>query len=123
MGKHTPGPWTVTPIEDHYGGYEIKQWAETCCAMGEDVAYETSDKWQAVDAANAVLIEATPDLLAACEDELEWLGQIEICAPASVNLDVIRRRMGKLQAAIDKAERVERQPQENMGKTNHKKGE
>lgn len=66
MTQHTPGPWTV-PIKrvSHNQGFAIM-------AGGVRVA-DTIEDHSAVDAeANAHLISAAPDLLAACRAVVEW---------------------------------------------------
>ena len=64
MPQHTPGPWTVVPHDSSWGDYWIQQASEhidTYLSQGRD------DEATRIDAANARLIEACPDLLAACQ--------------------------------------------------------
>lgn len=66
MSKHTPGPWVVGPVDDtvvtHLGAdgvrYEVAQ---------IDGDYNEPDLWPVMEA-NARLIAAAPDLLAALKD-------------------------------------------------------
>ncbi len=65
MAEHTPGPWTVsdTHPSDGWMGWNVKGGRAYICAV--------VDGCQSVDEnyANACLIAAAPDLLAACEAE------------------------------------------------------
>ena len=56
--KHTPGPWTATPTAGHETHGQSVVYAE---ADGKDVAVIYDGK------ANARLIAAAPELLAACK--------------------------------------------------------
>lgn len=70
---HTPGPWTVAPSSRASRGGnppEIRQ-ASTNYLLAEMVASE----FMPIEA-NARLIAAAPDLLAACKDVDTWWGQI-----------------------------------------------
>ena len=65
MSQHTPGPWYVTGDNIHAGyttpgGDRVDRWVATISA-GQN------DKPRMVDYANARLIAAAPDLLAALE--------------------------------------------------------
>ena len=88
--KHTPGPWVVhdrwyigTPGEGMRTHAEVK-----CC-----VNVPASDHEQ--HEANACLIAAAPDLLAACEAVVEQDG--------FVGSALMRKRIEEMKAAIAKA--------------------
>ena len=74
MSKHTPGPWE---IEEHYhfgyrwiSGPQHSQLAQVVwCMEDEDRSPECE--------ANARLIAAAPDLLAACEAAFEWVNSLD----------------------------------------------
>lgn len=72
--QHTPGPWFATP--DSYAVYERDGYGyrgDTMCALpGGDPA---------IRAANARLIAAAPELLAALQAVLPYLGGTVIFAP------------------------------------------
>lgn len=61
MNKHTPGPWYL-PYSDDCADYTIysKDGLSIC-------KWHTNKENEAVDIANAHLISAAPNLLAACE--------------------------------------------------------
>lgn len=67
MSRHTPGPWTMHPIFSY--GAEVRSLTQVAWC-GEAARYGESGD-QIIDAAearaNARLIAAAPDLLAACE--------------------------------------------------------
>ena len=87
MGGHTAGPWHVTDVSGNEGESEIIE------AKHRGIAW-TNDSWDEVkqqgyisqeDRANARLIAAAPDLLAALEDVVKsaqammhpvaWMGE------------------------------------------------
>ena len=77
MAEHTPGPWNLT--EDMHGyyirGHESEYYV---CEIPED-----DDK----SGADARLIAAAPDLLAACEAALQWIRN-NVPPPAHPNLHI-----------------------------------
>ena len=98
--KHTPGPWR---IQDEYDGtIPIDGWSERAeewveiCRVSLDML-DTKER-----AANAPLISACPDLLAACESALNRL--MNMSEPTG-NQDRGRRSsaISTLATAIDKA--------------------
>jgi hypothetical protein len=77
--KHTPGPWHVEP--DEY------QWLVISDCNYRYVALVGDKDRFADDAANARLIAAAPDLLAACERALGWFeGDYGVNHPETVEL-------------------------------------
>ena len=111
MDKHTPGPWNVV-LEDQrdYIGHYIddgnKTIAETVCAEAGTVSEE--------EAANARLIAAAPELLAALEDVELRCTQARIASTIGREkgrVDFLRgeleRIAGQARAAIAKATRSE----------------
>lgn len=117
MSKHTPGPWTLTEIPDHEGGnpaYRIE---------GESTLFltvaECSDGYiPGQNEANAHLIAAAPDLLAAHEPEadgpdfLDWLADrivhIYRESPDTDFVLALRRKAAKARDAIAKARGLRR---------------
>ena len=95
--QHTPGPWKSK-----------KGWADTCLgidtaifditeATGKDAGHIASTiSATAVDKANALLIAAAPDLLAALED---WLHNIEGLEGRSDHVDTARAAVKKARGA------------------------
>jgi hypothetical protein len=90
--QHTPGPWQWNP-DDHEisdGGSLDAQRRRVALAIGYDAEYE----------ANARLIAAAPDLLAAAKDWVRWTnGEIG----ESTDLDLATHVL-RMQMAISKAE-------------------
>lgn len=109
---HTPGPWEVAPhpddaemvevVRDYVeiaGGRKQAQWIAECDSgvdsdMSEDEWQQTVERNQA----NARLIAAAPDLLAACERSVRLLGQREGTDA------VVDSALVQIRAAIAKAE-------------------
>lgn len=76
IGKHTPGPWTVDTQWTH-GNAGFVHAGEGSPRAGARVAIVTgmggpTGPWWDEAEANARLIAAAPDLLAACEAALAW---------------------------------------------------
>lgn len=101
MGNHTPGPWMV--LDTRYKGVECitiapRHTPQALCRVRNDV---TGMPLNDEDVANANLIAAAPELLAACiaalvNDEVQ-----EAFGPSNRNMDDELRE--KLKAAIAKA--------------------
>jgi len=72
MTKHTPGPWTVNPYCND--GAEVRAIAPVAwCSVATTVGSSGSQSIDAAEArANARLIAAAPDLLAALERLFRW---------------------------------------------------
>ena len=65
MSGHTPGPWTDKAIdESQWGVYDSRGWS---VAQAHQIKVLSADIKQAERTANARLIAAAPDLLAALE--------------------------------------------------------
>lgn len=91
--KHTPGPWNLSANEDG------RTYVEASNDTADDIAALLMDHDQQQNAANARLIAAAPDLLAACKAilarfELEPAGSVFPAAALQTDL----------RAAIAKAE-------------------
>ena len=65
--KHTPGPWTVRPMDDYYGGYVIQEVEAKHSGRTDSKAYQEGQNVMEEDTANACLIEAAPGMLEALE--------------------------------------------------------
>jgi len=91
-GKHTPGPWLVDPERP----YVVTDDAHNPM----DVAYSECDGQ--VGLANARLIAAAPDLLAACEAADKWFDGW--CASATCCAHTGKEVHLQIRAAIAKAE-------------------
>lgn len=96
--KHTPGPWYVH-LERHAAGTtphvttskKIGLWDHPVCTFNG-----TKYQSEAETKANARLIAAAPDLLAACKRMSEWLKQHRLPEIQGIACDIFQ--------AIDKAE-------------------
>lgn len=92
--NHTPGPWTVNPYSFIHAGKTLI----ACPATPEEAQAGLCAHPESEEAkANARLIAAAPDLLAACKSALAALTQNKTY-PADIKLAV-----GNLSLAIDKA--------------------
>lgn len=69
MSKHTPGPWEATYEPCEMGNdWRIECKSDTGFVVGVVMYRHDADEW----AANAHLIAAAPDLLAALRDIVAW---------------------------------------------------
>jgi hypothetical protein len=72
--QHTPGPWTIQELEHAYDGYE--NWNTYCIRSPQNVHIATVgnvDRFHEQDhEANARLLAAAPDLLAALQALKDW---------------------------------------------------
>lgn len=66
MGQHTPGPWSLPHITSLQMGQEIYSESRGRVALAEYLGTTTNDE----QVANACLIAAAPDLLAALDNML-----------------------------------------------------
>lgn len=103
---HTPGPWTVTPANDGAtyitGGEPRDDGSFQGLACMLDDLRDDDDSEES--AANARLMAAAPDLLAACEAALKQLNELEayifeqtrarVSAPASAALSAAIAKVG-----------------------------
>lgn len=97
--KHTPGPWKVwtarrsKDIEiQHNGKVPIVKWS----------GFDESFRKHSEHLANARLLAASPELLTACEEALEWLRHHGGDALPK-NEPGLMALIANLEAAIDKA--------------------
>lgn len=99
--KHTPGPWEAQNTEG--AGWSVRKQHERpgytglapICSMAWwqfDIPGIIDDE---ISGANARLIAAAPDLLAACEAALAWLTNVNVSDPATVG----RKLMSALENA------------------------
>ena len=72
---HTPGPWAIEAPSDMTPHIWISAPTNSGCAKIEICDYEDGlgERLSAEDWANANLITAAPELLAACENWIAWL--------------------------------------------------
>lgn len=94
MGEHTPGPWRLSG-PDCFGDYTVQSQesplaiAAVCNGQMRSMGGKSGEH-----TANAQLIEAAPDLLAACE---EFVGKVEAGKARS------SKSYAQMKAAISKA--------------------
>lgn len=101
--KHTPGPWFVpTPSQDAFGDYVIQSGSNG----GYGVIATTNPKGIEHPEANARLIAAAPDLLAACKAAYEVIHQDALTDPAdkSPEYNPMIKLAAQLRNAITQAE-------------------
>lgn len=97
--RHTPGPYRVTPRRDDESALEILA-DETCVATvpiwwGPD---EDDDALEAEARANAALLAAAPEMLAAlelCADVLSELARLDDGTPSISALTLTRAAISK----------------------------
>lgn len=109
MAEHTPGPWKTSMLCDSVEAVLIKKTPRgqlsrvygyaaspgTICLLedGENINYTDADE----KAANAHLIAAAPDLLAACKKALAYFDVVAARSPIELEIEE------QLAAAIAKA--------------------
>lgn len=100
MSKHTPGPWNIAQESID------KEWHIVTASGGRIMANVHIEAGNEMDAANARLIAAAPDLLAACKDVARQANMnIDADDPDNWHLAEITRSAVELVfAAIAKAE-------------------
>lgn len=96
MAQHTPGPWA---IDQNYGSGCLHVWSPR---REIAVARVSDDHPRAEDYANARLIAAAPDLLAALQQALAWSEEERRWAETA-DLSKWIERSAALEAAIAKA--------------------
>jgi len=75
MSKHTPGPWAVAEVAPEFYGHgkywvayvDLGTWPDLTATVAPCIGLEGQPINREVVEANAHLIAAAPDLLAACE--------------------------------------------------------
>jgi hypothetical protein len=72
MSKHTPGPWKVIASGD--GSFAIEDHAEVYIIAQRNSWPSRIPESQA----NASLLAAAPELLAACKEVYEWMNRLPI---------------------------------------------
>ena len=104
MNEHTSGPWVRDGFNLSVILHQLRaagdHEAVHICGDYEEVAVTRGDNWDA----NARLIAAAPDLLAACEMLAEWLSREEAGFPDAARLCDESQRLAHL--AITKAKGV-----------------
>ena len=68
MSKHTPGPWTIVEHSWARTGIYAKHIGIAALDIEGDADEATQHEWEALMSANARLIAAAPDLLAALQE-------------------------------------------------------
>jgi len=98
----TPGPWTVTQQREFYHDHPqpLQIWRMT--DEPEDCRFlaRMSDDWSDEQKANAQLMAAAPDLLAALEESMQFVAKWANDHDSQIGF----RMVDRMQAAIDKAE-------------------
>jgi hypothetical protein len=99
MSKHTPGPWTLDIGDERHHAISAKNWFGFANVVTATLHADGKIRTHARGMANARLIKAAPDLLAAAEVLLENSGHISPFGGESSVKAV--RAAGKYVAAID----------------------
>jgi hypothetical protein len=101
MSKHTPGPWAVMASDEEWGTYQIGAFCVDVGSMQGTADWYSSPEYFAArdeDEANARLIAAAPDLLAACEAMLSemvvWEDEHGLHPAATAARDAIAKAKG-----------------------------
>jgi len=102
MSQHTPGPWTNDSMEFSNGWRCIVNLSD---GRSVDVADPRNYTTTEVDVANARLIAAAPELLAALTESLRWIAKVAADHDDEPHLSGRAIRMhDKARAAIRKAQ-------------------
>lgn len=99
MTKHTPAPWAVEPDYDDIDGTVLIHGAADCPGLTPVALVYTADAFPCVEdedraafeaecKANAALIAAAPDLLAACEATLDLMTEYGGCCAIGRGIDL-----------------------------------
>ena len=72
MAKHTPGPWMIETYTN-FTGWAVYASGGRGCIAERWYKHDQDSPYREELLANARLIAAAPDLLAACEKFVEWL--------------------------------------------------
>ena len=97
---HTPGPWWADAGMIFMGNGD-HVWGQGHPAYGTVIEYQDANPSEDEIQANASLIAASPDLLAACELALEWMCRIRVSTSVTELYESDRRQIVD---AIAKAE-------------------
>lgn len=104
MSAHTPGPWKAVPVDGEWSVRTLSPFAptgQTVVHIGPDCVSERNRPVCSGEAvANARLIAAAPDLLAALETFLAWY---ETAALPREQIVGLAARAGEARAAIARA--------------------
>ena len=97
MDKHTPGPWYVVGLPWDNGGCVVANaddphCGELICTTDDRAWYDHTDEDEERWRADARLIAAAPDLLAACEAALLWL---EAWSEGDESAEILRSAIAK----------------------------
>jgi hypothetical protein len=74
--KFTPGPWRVIPKAGGFGPVSILAQLPVGISIGHPVAYPGIGDFDEVEAANAQLVAAAPELLEALKDAVAFIGNL-----------------------------------------------
>lgn len=96
MSAHTPGPWEIGYLDKHGQRLVRGQHIEICTCWHHSALEKEME-------ANASLIAAAPDLLAALEDSLDSLEYVAKVDPVFSGWGVRQQRIAAAKAAVAKA--------------------
>ncbi len=98
MSKHTPGPWRIKQSDSGH-------WFVVSGGTGNPIAQTLRKVWRTEDEANARLIAAAPDLLAALEKLAQYADTCELFLRETHpgKADALGKRVSCARAAIAKA--------------------
>jgi hypothetical protein len=100
MTQHTPGPWTAKPNVEHG---KVYVWTMDPYPNAICVAYIPEARYRGERAANAQLIAAAPDLLAALTECLAGLRELRAANPYLPFTDAVDFGAINAQLAIARA--------------------
>lgn len=112
LGQHTPGPWQLVEGNENHGPYVTSNWGRDICdlytmsnPMSAAICNGGDSKpiWFDDAAANARLIAAAPDLLAALEGLVKAVNYRDACSVSGAAAPRIADASIRLTDAIDAA--------------------
>ena len=103
MSTHSPGPWSIRPVDDLHFGEPTPQ--DACIITANGLCAGVVWQNRAGVSADAALIAAAPDLLAVARgwSTSMWLSGIE---PDADSDNPLKSLLARTHAAIEKAERL-----------------
>jgi hypothetical protein len=93
MTKHTPGPWELIWEDGKYGVIGAQTEKKLVAIVGNN----PDDGLNDIRKANAALIAAAPDMLAALEATEEYVQMLALWIDGSVALDVLENKYNHTQ--------------------------
>lgn len=112
LQKHTPGPWHAELSEPFTLGGDSREVVALdgngnvtrgICSFMLDTDGHPNGKDFIEDVANAKLIAAAPELVAACDDLLELFGQAVFTLDDQNDKPMVENRLNAIRSAISKA--------------------